>query len=322
MPISSRFSWLVGFALLVAFQAIAQDFPRKSITIVASSPPGGGVDLITRILARALSEEWKQTVVVENRSGAGGIVGTQYVANAQPDGYTLLTVSLGHATNPSLYQKMPYDTMAEFTPLSLLAKLTVALTVNKSLPVNSVKELIAYAKANPEKLSCGSGGNGSSQHLACEMFKNLAGLKILHIPYRGVGAARTDLIGGQIQIMFDQISFAAQNVQSGNVKVLAVTTMKRSPLIPNIPTMDEAGLAGYDVVTWFGLLGPSNLPRNVIEKLRIDLPRIMAKPEIRKELEKQTFDSVFSGPSEFDLFLKQEMIKWDKVIKEAGIQPS
>jgi tripartite-type tricarboxylate transporter receptor subunit TctC len=317
----SRWLLAAAFACGLVTPAVAQDYPRKPITIVSSAAPGGGVDLITRLVARALSEEWKQPVVVENRAGAGGMIGTEYVAKAPPDGYTLLTVSLGHATNLSLYRKMAYDTLADFTPLSLLAKLPVVLVVTKSLPVNSVKELIAYAKAHPDKLSCGSGGNGSSQHLACEMFKNMAGVKILHVPYRGVAAAGTDVIGGQIEMMFDQISFAAQNVRAGNVKALAVTTPKRSPLMPDLPTMDEAGVSGYDAVTWFGLLGPANMPKSVTEKFRTDLPRVMARPEIRQALEKQNFDPVFSSPTEFDTFLRQEMIKWEKVIKDAGVQP-
>jgi tripartite-type tricarboxylate transporter receptor subunit TctC len=321
MQIFSRLLWAMAIACGLVTEALAQDYPRKPITIVSSAAPGGGVDLITRLVARGLSEEWKQSVIVENRAGAGGMIGTEYVAKAPPDGYTLLTVSLGHSTNPSLYRKMAYDTLADFTPLSLLAKLPVALVVTKSLPVNSVKELIVYAKAHPDKLSCGSGGNGSSQHLACEMFKNMAGVKILHVPYRGVAAAGIDVIGGQIEMMFDQISFASQNVRAGTVKALAVTTQKRSPLMPQLPTMDEAGVPGYDVVTWFGLLGPANMPKSVVERLRTDLPRVMARPEIRQVLEKQNFDPVFSTPTEFDTFLRQEMIKWDKVIKDAGVQP-
>jgi tripartite-type tricarboxylate transporter receptor subunit TctC len=313
--------WLVCFASSVAFNANAQDYPRKPITIVASAAPGGGVDLLTRAVARALSEEWKQPVVVENRAGAGGIIGTEYVAKAAPDGYTLLTVSLGHATNPSLYKKMAYDTLADFTPISLLAKLPIVLVVTKSLPVNSVGELIAYAKANPGKLNCGSGGNGSSQHLSCEMFKNMAKINIQHVPYKGVAAAGTDVIGGQIEMMFDQISFAAQNVRVGNVKALAVTTPNRSSLMPELPTMQEAGVPGYEVETWFGLLGPANMPKDVLAKIQGDLARVMARPEVRERLANQNFDLIFGRPDEFDVFLRKEMNKWQKVVKDAGVQP-
>jgi tripartite-type tricarboxylate transporter receptor subunit TctC len=321
MRVFPRLLFAAAVACGLIAEAAAQAYPTKPVTIVASAAPGGGVDLITRLVAQALSQEWKQPVVVENRSGAGGMIGTEYVAKAPPDGYTLLTVSLSHATNPSLYRKMAYDTLADFTPLSLLAKLPVVLVVNKSLPVNSVKELIAYAKAHPGKLTCGSGGNGTSQHLACEMFKNMAGVNILHVPYRGVAAASTDVIGGQIEMIFDQISFAAQNVRAGKVKALAVTTPERSPLMPELPTMKEAGLTGYQAVTWFGLLGPANMPKSVAERIQVDLQRVMVKPQIRQALEKQNFDPVFSSPADFDRFLRGEMNKWDKVVKDAGIQP-
>ena len=316
-----RFFTAACLAALAASNVQAQDYPRKTVTIIASAAPGGGVDLITRTAARALSEEWKQPVVVDNRAGAGGIIGSELVAKAAPDGYTLLTVSLSHATNPSLYKKMAYDTLTAFTPISLLAKLPIALVVTKSLPVNSVGELVAYAKANPGKLNCGSGGNGTSQHLSCEMFKNMAGIRIQHVPYKGVAAAGADVIGGRLELMFDQISFAAQNVRAGNVKALAVTTPKRSPLMPDLPTMNEAGVTGYDAVTWFGLLGPAGLSRDVVTKIQADLARVMAKPEIRDRLASQTFDLIFSRPEEFDAFLREEMAKWAKVVKEAGVQP-
>lgn len=315
--------WLLAATLAgVPFAgAQAQEYPHKTVTIVSSAAPGGGVDFITRALARGLSEDWKQSVIVENRAGAGGIIGTEYVAKAPPDGYTLLTVSLGHATNPSLVRKLPYDTLADFTPLSLLAKLPVVLVVNKSLPVSSVKELIAYAKANPDKLTCGSGGVGSSQHLACEMFKHMAGIHILHVPYKGVAAANTDLLGGRISMMFDQISSAQQTARAGSVKALAVTTLKRSPFMPEVPTMDEAGVPGYEAVTWFALLGPAHMPKDVVDRFARDVPRVMARADLRQALEKQGFEPVFSTPSEFDRFLRKEMMKWDKIVKDAGIQP-
>ena len=321
MRVFTRLLCAAAAACVMIGDAAAQEYPTKPVTIVASAAPGGGVDLITRLVARALSEEWKQPVIVENRAGAGGMIGTDNVAKAQPDGYTLLTVSLSHATNPSLYRKMAYDTLADFTPLSLLAKLPVVLVVNKSLPVNSVQELIAYAKANPGKLNCGSGGNGTSQHLACEMFKTMARVNILHVPYRGVAAASADVIGGQIEMIFDQISFAAQNARAGKVKALAVTTADRSPLMPELPTLNEAGLTGYQAVTWFGLLGPAHMPKGVAEKIQAALQRVMARPDIRQALEKQSFDPVFSSPAEFDRFLRHEMNKWDRVVKDAGIQP-
>jgi tripartite-type tricarboxylate transporter receptor subunit TctC len=310
-----------GLSLAAAHTASAQDFPRKPVTIVASAAPGGGVDLITRAIARALSEQWKQPVLVENKAGASGMIGSEQVARAAPDGYTLLTVSLSHATNPSLYKKMPYNTVADFTPLSLLAKLPIALVVTKSLPVNSVKELIDYAKANPNKLNCGSGGNGTSQHLSCELFKSLAGVQIQHVPYRGVAAAGVDVIGGRIEMMFDQISFAEKNARAGNVKALAVTTPRRSPLMPELPTLDEAGVPGYASETWFGLLGPAKMPAELANRIQADLARAMTRPEVQQALASQNFELVWSTPAAFGRFLDAEMAKWDKAIKQAGIQP-
>ncbi|MEI8304686.1 MAG: tripartite tricarboxylate transporter substrate binding protein [Burkholderiales bacterium] len=310
-----------GLSLAATHTASAQDFPRKPVTIVASAAPGGGVDLITRAIARALSEQWKQPVLVENKAGASGMIGSEQVARAAPDGYTLLTVSLSHATNPSLYKKMPYNTVADFTPLSLLAKLPIALVVTKSLPVNSVKELIDYAKANPNKLNCGSGGNGTSQHLSCELFKSMAGVQIQHVPYRGVAAAGVDVIGGRIEMMFDQISFAEKNARAGNVKALAVTTPRRSPLMPELPTLDEAGVPGYASETWFGLLGPAKMPAELANRIQADLARAMTRPEVQQALASQNFDLVWSTPAAFGRFLDAEMAKWDKAIKQAGIQP-
>lgn len=311
----------LGLAGMGANAATAQDFPRKPVTIIASAAPGGGVDLITRTIARALSEQWKQPVIVENKAGASGMIGSEQVARAAPDGYTLLTVSLSHATNPSLYRKMPYNTVADFTPLSLMAKLPIALVVTKSLPVNSVRELIDYARANPNKLNCGSGGNGTSQHLSCELFKTMAGVQIQHVPYRGVAAAGLDVIGGRIELMFDQVSFADKNVRAGNVKALAVTTPRRSPLMPDLPTLDEAGVPGYASETWFGLLGPAKMPPELANRIQADLARAMAKPEVQQALASQNFELVWSTPAAFARFLDGEMAKWDKAIKQAGIQP-
>src|SRR4051812_47758696 len=193
---------------LFAASVSAQDFPRRPVTMVVSAAPGGGLDLISRVTARALSDEWKQPVVVDNRGGAGGIIGTELGAKAAPDGYTLLTVSISHSTNPVLIRKLPYDTLKDFTPISLFAKLPVVLTVAKTLPVNSVQDLIAYARANPGKLNCASSGTGTSQHLSCEMFKNMAKLNIQHVPYKAIAAAQADVIGGRIEVMFDQFSTA------------------------------------------------------------------------------------------------------------------
>ena len=298
----------------------AQDFPRKPVTMVVSAAPGGGLDLISRAAARALSEEWKQPVVVDNRGGASGVIGSELVHKSAPDGYTLLTVSLSHATNPSLLKKLPYDTVSGFTPLSLFARLPIVLVTTKSLPVNNVAELVACARANPGKLNCGSSGTGTSQHLSCELFKVLAKVNITHVPYKGLAAASADLLGGRIEILFDQISAASNNARAGTVKALAVTTAARASAMPELPTLHEAGVTGYEAVTWFGMLGPANMPRELAGKIAADLNRAMARPEHRERLASQNFDLVFGTPEGYDTFLKAEMAKWSKAIKDAGIQ--
>lgn len=316
------FGAVVAAALALAACSVgAQDFPRRPVTMVVSAAPGGGLDLISRAAAKALSDEWKQPVVVDNRGGASGIIGSELVYKAAPDGHTLLTVSLSHATNPSLIRKLPYDTVAGFTPLTLFARLPIVLVATKSLPVADVAGLVAYARANPGKLNCGSSGNGTSQHLSCELFKNLARVQVTHVPYKGLAAASADLIGGRIELLFDQISAASQHAKAGHVRALAITTATRSPLMPDTPTMQEAGVPGYEAVTWFGMLGPAGLPRELALRIQGDLARAMHKPENRDRLAAQNFDLAFGRPEEFDAFLKAEMGKWGKAIREAGIQP-
>ena len=315
----SRWLMAAGLAMLTGI-AEAQDFPRRAVTMVVSAAPGGGLDLVSRMSARALSDEWKQPVVVDNRGGAGGIIGTELGAKAPPDGYTLLTVSISHSTNPVLIRRLPYDTLRDFTPISLFAKLPVVLTVARTLPVNSVAELIAHARANPGKLNCASSGTGTSQHLSCEMFKNMAKLDIQHVPYKAIAAAQADVIGGRIEVMFDQFSTAVQNARAGSVKALAITTQARSAQAPDLPTMSESGLPGYEAVTWFAMFGPAALPRDLAARIAADLARSMAKPDHRDRLVAQNFDLIYSKPEELDAFVRAEMAKWGKIIREAGIQ--
>jgi tripartite-type tricarboxylate transporter receptor subunit TctC len=304
----------------LAAGAHAQDFPRRPVTMVVAAAPGGGLDLVSRVSARALSDEWKQPVVTDNRGGAGGIIGTELGAKAAPDGYTLLTVSISHSTNPVLIRKLPYDTLKDFTPISLFAKLPVVLTVARTLPVNNVAELVAYARAHPGKLNCASSGTGTSQHLACEMFKSMAKVDIQHVPYKAIAAAQADVIGGRIEVMFDQFSTAVQNARTGSVKALAITTQARSAQASDLPTMSESGLPGYEAVTWFAMYGPAGLPKDLAAKIAADLARSMARPEHRDRLVAQNFDLLYGKPEELDAFVRAEMAKWGKIIKEAGIQ--
>jgi tripartite-type tricarboxylate transporter receptor subunit TctC len=283
-------------------------------------PPGGTVDLLARALGQKMSEGWGQSVIVENRVGASGIIGTEYVAKSPADGYTLLICPITHVTTASIYSRLPYDPIRDFTPLSLLASSPMILIVNRSLPVNSVSELTKLAKARPGELNFGSGGTGTSQHLAAELFKIVAGVDIRHVPYKGGPIAMIDLIGGQIQLMIDQLAAAYPYVKSGKVKALAVTSPARSAAVPEIPTVSEAGLRGYEMTIWFGALAPAQLPKDLAERLSSDLSRALKSPDIAQRLSSQGLDLEGSRPEQFDAFLRKELAKWNKVIKAANIK--
>jgi tripartite-type tricarboxylate transporter receptor subunit TctC len=317
-----RFSVLLLAGCLAAPAAplLAQDFPRKAVTIVVAGAAGGGLDVMSRAAARALTEEWKQPVVVDNKPGAGGIIATEFGARAAPDGYTLVSVSISHSTNPVLVKKLPYDTLRDFAPISLFAKLPVVLTMAKNLPFNNVQELVAHARANPGKLNCANSGTGTSQHLACEMFKSIAKVNIQQVPYKGLPAAQADVIAGRVEILFDQFSTAMQNARAGSVKAMAITTQARSAAAPDLPTLAESGLPGYEAVTWFALYGPAALPKELAAKISADLARGMAKPDNKDRLLAQNYDLIYSKPEELDTFVRGEMGKWSRIIKEAGIQ--
>jgi tripartite-type tricarboxylate transporter receptor subunit TctC len=301
-----------------ASAAFAENYPGKQITIVAAFPPGGTVDMLARILGQKLSEDWKQPVIVENRPGASGIVGTQYVAKAAPDGYTLLVIPITHVTNASLFSKLPFDPLADFTPVSLIASQPILLVANKSAPFNSSNELITYARSNPGKLNCGSGGNGTSQHLACELFKSMAKVDIRHVPYKGNAAAMTDVISGQIELLFDQMATAVPHVRGGKVKALAVSTRSRSPAMPDVPTVDESGIPGYETTAWFGLIGPAGMPKEIVDKIQQELAHALADPKIKERLSGQGLTLIGGKPQEFKTFLGEELDKWAKVVKESG----
>jgi tripartite-type tricarboxylate transporter receptor subunit TctC len=307
-----------ALVLGVAALAQAQAFPAKQVTIVAAYPPGGTVDLLARALAQKLGEAWKQPVIVENRPGASGIIGSQVVEKAAPDGYTLMVIPITHVTNASLYSKLPFDPITDFTPITLLASSPVILVVNQKFAVNSVAELVALAKANPGKFNCGSGGNGTSQHLACELFKSMAKVDIKHIPYKGNAAAMVDVIGGQIEMLFDQMATAVPHVKGGKVRALGVTTAARSPAMPNVPTIAEAGVPGYEMSAWFGLVGPPGMPRELVARIRTEFIRALAQPDVKERLASQGLDLISDTPEQFTAFLKSELVKWAKVIKESG----
>ncbi len=301
--------------------ANAQSYPVKPIRIIVPFPPGGIADLFARVIGQKLSEAWGQPGVVENRPGAGGNIGAEIVAKASPDGYTLVTGSIGtHAVNVSIFRKLAYDPIRDFVPVALIMEAEGLLVLHPSVPVKSVKELIALAKARPGQIAYASAGHGTASHLAGELFKSMAKVDMVHVPYKGNVPALTDLIAGQTSLLFATMPTALPHVQSGRLKALAVASTARSPAAPQLPTVAEAALPGYAVTNWIGFFAPAGTPRDVVTKLNAEVVRTMQAPEIQKRL--ATEGAKFSPwtPDQFAGFVKAEMTKWAKVVKEAGIR--
>ena len=316
--------WLNRLALGVlfavfAFSVSAQTYPTKPIRIVVPFPAGGTTDVLARAAAQKLTEALGQAAVVDNRPGAGGNIGAELVAKSPPDGYTLLMGTVGtHAINPSLYPKMPYDHVRDFVPVILVAGVPNVLVINPSLPVNSVQELIAYAKANPGKLNFASSGNGTSIHLSAELFKTMAGVQMAHIPYKGSAPALQDLVGGQVQLMFDNLPSALALIKAGRLKALAVTSKERAAVLPDVPTIAESGLPGFEASSWFGLLAPAGTPQLVIAKLNAEIAKWLATPEAKEKLLAQGAIVAGGTPEDFARHIAAETTKWQKVVKESG----
>jgi len=312
----------VAIAVL-PLEAIAQSpaaaFPTKPVRLVVPFPPGGPLDVTGRAIAQKLSEAWGQPVVVDNRPGAGGNIGAELVAKAPADGYTVVMGALStHAVNPSLYAKMPYDAVKDFAPITLVATTPNVLVVNPALPVTSVRELIAYAKANPGKVAFGSGSNGSAGHLAGELFKVETGADMLHVPFRGAAPAMQALLAGDTQIMFDNLASSMPQVKAGKLRALAVTTAQRSKLVPELPTMAEAGLAGFDISTWFGLLAPAGTPPEIVAKWNAEVTKILNAPEMRERLNAQGAEPTPTTSAEFAAFIQREIPKYARIVKASG----
>jgi tripartite-type tricarboxylate transporter receptor subunit TctC len=308
-------------ALVAAFAAAAwgQAYPTKPIRIVVPFPAGGTTDVLARAAAQKLSESLGQPVVVDNRPGAGGNIGAELVAKSPPDGYTMLMGTVGtHAINPSLYPKMPYDHVRDFAPIILVAGVPNVLVVNPSLPVNSVQELIAYAKANPGKLNFASSGNGTSIHLSAELFKTMTGVQMAHIPYKGSAPALQDLAGGQVQLMFDNLPSSLALIKAGRLKALAVTSKARAQALPDVPTIAESGLPGFEASSWFGLLVPTGTPQPVIAKVNAEIAKWLATPEAKEKLLAQGATAAGGTPEDFARHIAAETAKWQKVVKESG----
>ena len=310
---------LAGAGLLGSGAAMAQAYPSKPVTIVVPFAAGGTTDILARIIGQALTAELGQSVVVDNRAGAGGNFGGQAAAKAAPDGHTLFMGTVGtHAINASLYKKMPFDPVKDFAPLTRVANVPNLLVANPAQPYKSVKDLIAYAKANPGKVNFGSSGNGSSIHLSGELFKSLAKVDMQHVPYKGSAPAVTDLMGNQIGIMFDNMPSAIQHVRSGSLVPLAVTTAKRSPELPNVPTIAEAGVPGYEATSWFGMFAPAGTPAPVLAKLNAAIVKVLAQPDVKKKINEQGAEVYSETPEQFAAFIQAESVKWGKVVKESG----
>ncbi len=310
---------VLGAGLLGGTSALAQAYPTKPVTIIVPFAAGGTTDILARIIGQALTAELGQSVVVDNRAGAGGNIGGQAAAKATPDGHTLFMGTVGtHAINASLYKKMPFDPVKDFAPLTRVANVPNLLVANPAQPYKTVKELIAYAKANPGKVNFGSSGNGSSIHLSGELFKSLAKVDMVHVPYKGSAPAVTDMLGNQIGIMFDNMPSAIQHVRSGKLVPIAVTTAKRSPELPDIPTIAEAGVPGYEAMSWFGLFAPAATPKPVLDRLNAALVKVLNQPDVKKKIAEQGGDVVAETPEQFAAFIKAETAKWGKVVKDSG----
>lgn len=310
-------------ALLAAMAAsgpafAAQAYPTKTIRCVIPYPPGGPVDVVARPVAQKLSEVWGQPIVLDPRPGAGTIIGTDLVAKSAADGYTLLLTAAQHAIVPSVYSKLPFDTAKDFTPLSQFVSGPFILAVHPSVPAKTVRELIALAKSRPGQILFASAGSGSVNHLSGELFKTMAHVDIVHVPYKGGAPATTDLVGGHVAMMFHSIVGVIPYVKTGRLRALAVTTPNRSALVPDISTMVESGLPGFEVETWYGALGPAGLPRNIAEKLSREFDRILKLPEMRERLQSQGVEPVGGTPEQFGARIAADLAKWAKVARESG----
>jgi len=323
-PARRRLAALAGLLLASVFVAVplpasAQAFPAKPVKLVVPFPPGGTLDNIGRLIAQKLTEAWGQTVVVENKPGAGGNVGADAVAKSPADGYTVVMGALStHAVNPSLYAKMPYDAVRDFSPISLVAITPNVLIVPASSSIRTLADLIGEAKAHPGKLNFGSGSNGSAGHLAGELFKVETGTDVTHVPYKGAAPAMQALLAGDTQFMFDNLANAMAQVKGGKARAIAVTTAKRSKLAPDLPTMAEAGMPGYDISTWFGILAPAGTPAEVIAKWNTDLVKVLESPDVRDRMLAQGAEPAPTSPSEFAQFIARERDKYARIVKASG----
>jgi tripartite-type tricarboxylate transporter receptor subunit TctC len=308
-------------ALLLPSQASAQAYPSKTVKIIVPFGAGGPADVFARVVAQHLTEQLKQTFVVEDRPGAGSIIGTNEVAKSAPDGYTLLLMSNTHTTNESLIKNKPFQLMRDFVPITPLNYSDLMMVVHPSVGVKTVKEFIALAKSKPGQLNYGSSGPGTPYHMAAELFKAMTGTKIVHVPHRSSGDMRNDVLGGHVQMMFDAITVVAPSVRSGQLIALGVSGTKRASVMPNVPTIAEAGVPGYQSTIWLGLMAPKGTPKPVIDLLNKEVIKVMNRPDVKADWAKQGAVPMPMSPQDFDKYLRADIVKWAKVVKFAGLTP-
>ncbi len=311
----------VSVSLLCASPAQAQAYPSKPITIISAFAPGGTIDFLGRLLMQKVTDNTGWRFILESKAGANGHIGTDYAAKAPPDGYTLLLgASSTHAINPALFKDLKYDVVRDFAPLTPIASTANLMAVHPSTPATSVAELIAYAKANPGKLAFGSGGAGTSIHLSGEMFKSAAGIDLLHVPYKGSGPAVAAALGGQVQILFENVSAAIQHVQAGRLRALAITSKERHPLLPNVPTLNESGLPGFEIEGWFAMFAPSATPRPILARLNDEFVKALRAPDVEEQLRSRTMTPRPMSQEQFAAFWKSEREKFAAVVTRANIK--
>ena len=321
-----RTSWCVrliaaGLAILVGAAVQAQTYPQQSITMIVPFPPGGGTDTGARLLAQKLSDKWGQQVIVDNKPGAAGIVGVEIASKAKPDGYTIVMGNIGtQAINPSLYKKLPYNADTAFTPITLVAELPLVLVINPATAAKTTAELIALAKAKPGDLTYSTSGNGSSMHLAAALFENQAGLKLTHVPYKGGGPAIQDLMGGHVSMSFATVLETSGQIKSGKLRAIAVTSDKRSPALPDVPTAAESGLPGYNSISWIGLLAPAGTPQPIVDKIAADVNAVLTEPATRQQFVDQGAIPVGSTPAQFKALIDADRVRYGKIIVEKDIK--
>jgi tripartite-type tricarboxylate transporter receptor subunit TctC len=317
LPVGAAMAALVlGLAPL---RAVAQPYPTKSVKLIVPFPPGGAVDILGRAIAARLTEQLGQPFIVENRAGAGGSLGAEAAARATPDGYTLLMASTTTLSiNQYLYAKLPYDPLRDFVPVTQVAFVPHLLVADPALPVRSLREFMAYAKANPGKLNYASAGNGTPHHIAAEMFKQMTGIEMVHVPYKGTAPAVSDLVGGQVAFMSVEILAAMPMVTAGKLQALGVATPRRNPMAPEVPTVAEAGLAGFEVTSWYGIVAPSGTPKEVTARLAGEVAKVVASADFRERLSVMGATPVGSSPEEFGQFIRRESAKWEKAVRTSG----